>query len=66
MLHPDNLPAPAPPSLLARAIFELSSIGVRITPLSVSCWLTDAGATDAEVRRALDQLAAATSTVEAA
>lgn len=65
-MHPDNLPTPAPASLLARAIFELLSINVRITPLSVGCWLTDAGATDAEVRHALEQLAAATITAEAA
>jgi len=66
MLHPHELPAPAPPSLLARAIHELSSIGVRITPLSVGCWLTDAGASNDEVRAALDKLAAAGSMDEAA
>ena len=55
----DTLPAPAPASLLARAIFELTAIGAPVTALGVLCWMTDAGATDDEARAALDQLAAA-------
>lgn len=59
MLHPDNLPAPAPAPLLARAIFELSAIGAPVTALAVICWLTDAGADDEQVYRAIEQFEAA-------
>ncbi|MDP4022331.1 hypothetical protein Q8W71_06830 [Methylobacterium sp. NEAU 140] len=58
-LPPEFRPAPARPPLLARVISEMAAAGVRVSPLGVLCRLTDLGADDDEVAKALDQLTAA-------
>lgn len=59
-------PAPAKPSPLACIIFELTALGIRVTPLSVLCAATDRGLSEDEVSRIAEQLIAAGCTDEAA